>query len=296
MTGPRWAALLLTSAVLLALAGAGGARADTGGSVTEFGWWTKTPGATTQAGGGFQVADAPGGPVSVAAIRLDITASSLSTAKLVLPEAQQVGTAVVQVCRTTSQWKAESPGMYANAPTPDCTSPVAMQRDATALVWTADVLPLLSGVTGEASLMVVPGPPPSPLPAPAPFQVSFHTAELQAEGSTSETPVVAPTDTSGGGFADTFGAGSSVGSPADFGVTAPLPGPAVPAPAPSEQVLTAPVQTQGRFPQQGDVGAPKHGANQPWGRLPLLVIGAAAIGAATSEGRRQLRARGLVAA
>jgi hypothetical protein len=171
-----------------------------------------------------------------------------------------------------------------------------MQRDATALVWTADVLPLLSGVTGEASLMVVPGPPPAPLPAPAPFQVSFHSAELQAEGApASETPAVAPTDTSGG-FADTFGVGSAVGSPADFGVSAPLPGPAVPAPAPSAQVFTAPVQTSGRFPQQGDVGAPSHGANQPWGRLPLLVIGAAAIGAATSEGRRQLRARGLVAA
>lgn len=295
MTRSRWSAGLLACTVMLALVGVGGARAETGGSVSEFGWWSKVPGAATQAGGGFQVADGPGGPLSVAAIRMNVTASTLTSARLVLPEVQQVGTAILQVCRTASSWTAASPGQYDSAPKPDCTSAIPMARDGAAVAWTADILPLLNSGPGQVSVMIVPGPPAAPLPAPAPFQVSFSDANLESEGS-SEAPVAPSTSDSSGGFAETFGAGSSVGSPADFGVPAPLAEPVTAAPAPNEQVLTAPAQTPGRFPQRGDVGAPSGGADQPWGRLPLLMVVAAAIGAAASVARTQLRARGLIAA
>ena len=295
MKPTRWAVLLVAATVFLALAGGTGARAEPGGAVVEFGWWTQVPGAVNPAGGGFTVADSPVDRLSVAAIRLSVTAPSLTSAKLVLPENQQVGTAVVQLCPTQSAWTAASPGPWDQRPTPDCAAPIPLVRDAAALVWTADVLSLLSRGAGEVSLMVVPGPAAAGLPAPAPFQVSFRGADLQSEAGAAlpdVAPAPAPAD---GGFADTFGAASAVGSPSDFGVPDPLPGPAVAAPPANEQIVAAPVQTPGRFPQRNDAGAPGGGADQPWGRLPLLTLAAAAVGAGTSVGRSQLRERGLLA-
>jgi hypothetical protein len=290
----RWAVALVASTVFVALAG-GGARADSGGAVTEFGWWTQVPGATTQAGGGFQVADSPAGQLSVAAIRISITASSLVSAKLVLPEAQQIGSAIVQVCRTTSTWTAASPGTWDKKPTPDCATPIPLVRDAASTSWSADVMALLSSGPGEVSLMVVPGPPPAGLPAPAPFQVSLGGAELQSEaGAALPDPVAAPAPAESG-FTDTFGAASSVGSPSDFGVPAPLPTPVVEPSAPNQQVAAAPAQTPGRFPSRNDAGAPGGGEKKPWGRLPVLTLAAALVGAGTSVGRSQLRERGLLA-
>lgn len=295
--GVRWAAALLGAAVFVALAGGTAVRAESGASVTEFGWWSRAPAATTPAGGGFEIADSPAGQLSVAAIRINVTASSLSSAKLVLPENQQVGAGIMQVCPTTSPWRPESPGMFDQAPKPDCQNPIAMVRDAggTAPTWTAEVLPLLSGGPREVSLMVVPGPPSAPLPAAAPFVVSLRGADLFSEAG-SALPDVAPSPEADTSFDSTFGAASSVGSPSDFGQPAPLPQPAAPAVPESEQIVAAPAQTAGRFPTRGDVGTPGGGADQPWGRLPLLTLAAAAVGAVSSVGRTQLRARGLLPA
>ena len=293
MRSGRWGAALLASAVFVALTGGGGARAESGAAVLEFGWWSRAPGAATPAGGGFQIADSPAGVVSVAALRINVTASSLSSAKLVLPENVQVGSAVLQVCPTTSPWTAQSPGPFEEAPTPDCQAPVAMVRDAAQLVWTAEVLPLLSGGQREVSLMIVPGPAPAPLPTPAPFQVAMRGAEVQSEAGAG-LPEAPSESTDASGFASTFGAASSVGSPSDFGVPAPLPSVAAPPVPESEQIVAAPAQTQGRFPTRGDVGTPGGGDDQPWGRLPILSLAAAAVGAVSSVGRTQLRARGLL--
>lgn len=292
MKPTRWAIALLTASVFVALAG-GDVRAEPGATVTEFGWWSQVPGATTPAGGGFQVADSPAGPLSVAAIRVSVTAATLSSGTLVLPESEQVGTAALQVCLTRSAWSPSSPGPWNQRPTPDCAAPIALVRDAAALSWTAQVLPLLSSGPGEVSLMVVPAP--AATPVPTPFQISFRGAGLQAEAG-SAVPEPAGSSGPASGFDSTFGGASAVGSPSDFGVPAPLPEPAV-APVPAnEQIVAAPAQVGGRFPQRGDVGIPGGGADQPWGRLPLLVLAAAAIGAGTSVGRMQLRARGLLAA
>jgi hypothetical protein len=292
---PLRALALLAVIPLLAWA-AGGARADSGAAVSEFGWWTQAPGgATAQSGGGIQVADSPAGNVSVAAVRISVSATSLTSANLVLSEGQQVGTAIIQICPTTASWTATSGGAWDQRPEPNCASPIPMERDATTLTWTASVLSLMPSGPAEVSLMIVPGP--STLPAPAPFNINFVNAEIQAEGTTDvPTPAAGPSESSGGGFDTTFGAASDVGSPADFGVPTPLPEPAVAAPAANEQAIAAPSQVGGRFPTRGDTGLPAGGSKQPWGRLPLFVLLAIAVGAAASFGRVQLRDRGLLSA
>jgi hypothetical protein len=292
----RRPALLLVALVPLLAWAAGGARAETGATVAEFGWWTQAPGgATAQAGGGIQVADSPAGNLSVAAVRITVSASSLTSATLVLSEGQQVGTAILQVCPTTSSWSAAAGGPWDQRPEPNCTAPIPLVRDAAALVWTANVQSLMPTGPAEVSLMVVPGA--STLPAPAPFNINFVNAEIQAEGTTdAPTPAAGPSDSSGGGFDTTFGAASDVGSPSDFGVPAPLPTPAVAAPAANEQAIAAPAQVAGRFPTRGDVGLPGGGDKKPWGRLPIFIVLAIAVGAAASFGRVQLRQRGLISA
>ena len=288
----RWATVLLGAAVFVALAGGTGVRAESGANVTEVGWWSRAPAATTPAGGGFEVADSPGGALSVAAIRVNVTAPSLTSARLVLPENNQTGNGVLQVCTTASAWRPESPGMYDQAPAPDCGSAIAMVRDPAQPAWTAEVMPLLSGGPREVSLMVVPGPAPAPLPAPAPFVVSLRGAEVISEAG-APLPDVGGSPPPPSAFDSTFGGASAVGSPSDFGVPAPLPAAPVVVPA-SEQIVAAPAQTPGRFPTRGDVGTPGGGANQPWGRLPFLTLAAAAVGAVSSVGRVQLRERGLL--
>jgi hypothetical protein len=288
----RWSGVALACAVFLALAGDVGARADTGATVAEFGWWSQRPAASAQSGGGFEVADSPAGALSVAAVRIAVQAPSLTSATLRLPENQPVGTAILQACSTTSAWTAAGPGDWSQRPQPNCASAIPLKRDDAAVAWTVNVLPLLPPGTREATVMIVPGP--AATPVPAPFQITFRGAELTAEAGPAETPPPASSGAIPGSTGDAFGAVPSTGQLADFAVPPPLAAPAAPATPSSEQIVAAPAQTSGRFPTQGQVGVPAAHTRKPWGRLPLLVLAAVVVGTVTGTGRRQLVARGLL--
>lgn len=161
--------------------------------VDKVNWWSKRPAAQPTVGDtSFEVASGPDGNESVAAIRVLIF-GSVTKGTLVISEAPNQTTAVsvpkIQACQT-SQWTTlnTSPGPYAQAPKPDCTSPVALTRDDKGN-WTGDITPMLQGAFNERDIMVMPAPDKT-LPIPPTFFVQFATARIEADGTPDVTTTV----------------------------------------------------------------------------------------------------------
>lgn len=283
MTRPR--AVLALTATLLALASPVGAQQAA--SVSDVGWWSRRPGAVPEVDGAFEVARGPDNEdLSIAAVRLDVRAASLFRAVLSLAETG--GTlqdrAVLNVCGTSTEWASPAnPGAIEDAPAPDCDAgSVALRRDATTGRWTGDVQLLLSGKTGEVSVVIVTAPPESPLPVDPGFRVTFADARIFAEGSTATAePDAQP---------------PAAELPDDPAAAAPLPAsepqPAAPAPAPAPNppAAAAPVQEPGSFPTQ-PLGEADPGQPKPWWRLAIFVPVSLAVGVAVARGRAILAGR-----
>jgi hypothetical protein len=263
------------------------------------GWWTDQPGAAAQPDGGFQVGGVGGQPVSVAAVRFS-TPSGVTTATISLQESGGFVTPAssLQVCPTADPWEPANPGATADAPTPDCTNPIVLTRDAENLVWTAEVGQLLPSLGGEPSLMIVPGVEAgggSPLDPG--FSVTFSGAALAvtaAPGTTSTTFSSFSPPSGGGGSggssSPSFG-GSSSGSVNGIGPVTPTtaaPAPPTTVAATGGEAFAPPEFAAGATP--GDGG----GKKQPWQRLLLLVPLSAAIGVGTVYGKRILQQRGVL--
>ena len=308
------AAALATVAFGFALV-PGEVSAQAAASVAETGWWSRQPAAVP--GSAFEVARAPDGDISVTAIRIRVD-GQVGSAQLQLTEVQTTGSPSLQVCPTLATWTVPNPlpGAWDSRPAATCgPTPVRLVRNDVQGIWSVDLRSFLPPGQPTVSVMIVPAPDesitvPPPLPAPPvgipvappvtppppstipgqtpvplPFTVSFSRAELLADGGASLDTPAGSTD---GSALDTP-AGDLGGSDSFFAT------PEIPTPA--EQAVASPAQVEGRFPQRGDVGLPpKKGAHQPWGRLPLLTLAAVAVGAGTTFGRGQLRARGLLGA
>ena len=308
------AAVLAGAAIGLALV-PGEVSAQAAASIAETGWWSRQPAAVP--GSAFEVARAPDGDVSWTAIRIRVDGQP-SSAQLQLAELQATGSPSLQVCPTLATWTPPNPapGMWDARPTPTCgATPVRLAHNEVQKIWSVDVRSFLAPGQPTVSVMIVPAPDesitvPPPLPAPPvgipvappvtppppstipgqtpvplPFTLSFSGAQLLAEGSvtTDSGPV------GDGGFGSSLDTAGDLGTSDSFFATPDIP-------APNQQAVASPAQVEGRFPQKGDVGLPdKEGAHQPWGRLPLLTLAAAAVGTASGVGRRQLRERGLLA-
>jgi hypothetical protein len=208
-----------------------------GATVIELGWWTTTASTTTPAGG-FQVGKTPDGADSaVAAFRIRVD-GEVTKAILILVEGaggQFKEGAGIDACPTTAAWTVASGGPIEQAPKAECDSAkVPLTRNPSAGTWTADLLPLLAGKSGEVSVVLRPGavttiapptppavpsppvvPPLVPVPtAPAPppeatiptpvdpgFTVEFTKADLDSTGSDSSS-------SSGGGAVDSGSSGT----------------------------------------------------------------------------------------
>jgi hypothetical protein len=139
--------------------------------VTDVGWWTLATGAP-KAAGGFQVAQAANGSdQSVAAIKVKVNSTNITSALFVLNEAtssfRSDGSGVT-ACRTTTDWKPANPGLWIDVPKRDCTKHIQMVRSATQQAWSANLLPLLGDKPGTVSIVFVPGTPAPPyLPVPS---------------------------------------------------------------------------------------------------------------------------------
>jgi hypothetical protein len=291
---------LLAAAGIAALvfAATGIAGALDGDPPTNVGWWSQDPTAAAAPEGGFKVAGVAGQPVSVAAIRVS-TPSGVTSATRSLPEADGgfvTPATALQVCKTTDPWEPANPGAYDDAPTPDCAAPVALTRDADALVWSADVGPLLPSLGGEGSLMIVPSETAgggSPLDPG--FSVTFSGAALAiaaAPGTTMPTATTLYTAPAPSGGTSSGSGSGSFSAPGPVTPAAPA-APTTPDTAPADadqqsgEAFTPPALAGGATPGGG-------GADQPWERLLLLVPLSAAAGVGTVYGRKLLERRGVI--
>lgn len=125
-------------------------------SVTGVGWWSRSPAASAPEGG-IAVSNAPDGPVSVAALRVDLGDTGVTSGTLTLPQVGGAAPAGAQIaiCVIGDGWEAEAGGAMEAAPATTC------DGTSTALVangesWTASVTDLIGESKGTVAFAVVP--------------------------------------------------------------------------------------------------------------------------------------------
>lgn len=285
--------------VALVIVLSGVAAALDGDAPQTTGWWSSEPGASAQEGGGFQVGAVGGTPLSVAAVRFS-TPSGVTSAKLSLQEASGgfvTPATSLQACITSDQWEAANPGAMADAPKADCSNGVPLERDATTLVWSAEVASLMPTGGGTPSLMIVPGTSPgggSPLDPG--FRVTISEAKLAVISAPGTTAGIAPSggvDFSSPDSAASYDPNATGGSISGIGSLTPTtvaPETTSSTIAQSESFAPPPL-AKGASPGRG-----RDGKSQPWARLLFLVPLSAAIGVGSVYGRRILSERGVVEA
>jgi hypothetical protein len=257
--------------------------------VAAVGWWSKRPAAQPTPGtNSFEVASGVDGTESVAAMRIVIT-GAVTKGTLVLVEASNPLTfkPKLQACPTDTPWVlSASPGKYADAPTPNCASPIALTRDDKG-TWTGDVTALLSGPFSERSIMIVPAPDKS-LPVPPTFFITFASPRIDAEG----TPDVPAATTS---------APAPVTIPAAVVPSGPS-GPAPPSRPPATVAPTTPAAPTTVAPAAGAPVTPARFAvpqtapkRKPWNKLVWILPLAALVSFGYTFGRKTLAERGVLA-
>jgi hypothetical protein len=281
MSNPRRAFIAIAGAAVL-FGYAPAASAQDAASVTAVGWWTQRPGASALPDGGFEIAGAPSGPISEAALRVEVRSAQISFALLELTESSQVfgSVAGINACPTTDSWKPANPGAWGDAPTPRCESvEVPLSRSDTGL-WTGDVSRLLR--VGTVSIVLV-GVPATSDGAPIAFQTVFAGARLTASAPT--TPTAPPPETS---------EPPAYTSPDDTTTVVPTPDPS-PATAlePPPAVLTTPEEPGLDATTATATDPDDGGESAPWWRLIFLVPISIAVGIVAAFVRRAAIERGI---
>lgn len=160
----RTARILALAAVVLAgvlvpgvVASAQQASGPVEVSVSQVGWWTSRPGATSTEDAGFEVAtDGAGEPQSVAAVQTIIDAATVDSFAISLSESSALAEfSSIAVCRIEVGWVAENPGSLEDAPPPECSTKVHLTRSADAMTWLGDLTPLVRD-GGTVSLAFLP--------------------------------------------------------------------------------------------------------------------------------------------
>ena len=263
-------------AVVFAVALPGVASAE-GAAVTQLGWWSQRPGASAQPAGGFELALSPSGPISQAAVRIQVDSVQLSSAYLELTESSGVGSEVagVMACPTTDPWEPANPGSWGVAPEPNCTRSENLSRAGDGL-WSADISQLLS--VGTISIVLVPSSHADTQGAPIPYQLLFSGARLiaSAPGEPAPEPTSAPPPSAPPAAPDTD---TTPTQPSDDIPAAPVAS-ATPLPAPT-------AVAQPTFAPARDEAEP----GRAWWRLVILTPLAALVGTGSVFARRFMRER-----
>jgi len=144
-----------------------------GSPAAAVGWWTRSPVASAPAGG-FEVAKAPDGALSVAAVRIDAGAA-VTRGRLDLTQTEGAGdqVAAVTVCPAGDDWTPATGGDLAKAPPARCDlASVALTRGEGG-AWTADVTALLASPNRPGwSLALVPD------PGAPPYRLAFGPPDV----------------------------------------------------------------------------------------------------------------------
>ncbi len=256
------------------------ASAQQAALITAVGWWSQRPGAAELPDGGFEVALFPNGPVSQAALRVDVT-TPLSSALLELTESEQVlgDVARILACPTSDTWTPANPGTWADAPAANCDdASVALGRSATG-TWTGDVTSLLRG--GMSSVALVPFSELSETQQSATFQVVFSKARLTASAPSTPFPAT-------GTPTPVYAPPPPVAPQIPSGPVGLFPAPVAPAPTPPTDLYAASAEPFDSAAGDEDPTEPK-----PWWRLLFGIPLSAVAGVGAVFVRRILQRRGL---
>lgn len=280
----------MAALVVVAVAAPAGAQP----SVVAVGWWSRSPIAGAPEGG-VAVGAAPDGPVTVAAVLLDLGDHGVTAASLTAVEVGGVaqGLASLRVCPVAPGWPPAAGAPLEQAPQPACEGgSTDFLRDGPSSTWGADLSPLLDGKTGLFALMVVPAAGGAPL-----YEVRLARPALTAvpdpavAASAVDAKAVEPADVFASVPAEELDANAE---PLALG---PLPEPDG---APLEALAEEPGEVLGRFPAVEEPGTggspaavPTPLREQPGraGRALAFTAIAAGAGIVGGVGRRLGRAR-----
>ena len=222
--------------------------------VRAVGWWTRSPAPPTVPSGGVAVGNAPDGPLTVAAVRIDVGGGATGTTlKLAEAGGQGQQVAAIQACPAADTWSTENGGDLSHAPKASCDvakAPLARGADGT---WSGDVQKLVEGKTATVSLAILPDTSQSPVSA---FQISFAAPVVRGSVSTSSS---SGTDSSFQGATSSSPATSGFASPttppaASFSIPA---SPSVSPPTTAAPAAATPGSTEGPTTQ---IAARRYGA------------------------------------
>jgi hypothetical protein len=293
--------LLVAAVAVVAWSAAGIGTAAASGDITDVGWWSRNP-LSSAPDGGFAVGSAPDGPTAVAALRFDLGGGVETLVLDVTPTTDAVALASLEVCVGDDGWTPESGGGWGDAPTTTCagaTVPFARAGDG----WRADVSSLVQGLTGSASIAVVP----TSGSGTVPYEVRFADARAVATGARAapSPDAAAPAPTAQVSAAPGPGpAPSPSPAPPPISGGGALPTPAAPPPAPSApaadpagdaavaDVEPAEEEASSTFELANAGLLDDVGASDPrWGEALVLVLIGLAVGAAVYGSSRFSAAR-----
>jgi hypothetical protein len=133
------------------------APASAAGSVTAVGWWTRSPVASAPEGG-LTIGNAPDGPLSVAAVAVDLGTSGVSSATLSLEQAGGAavpGPGQLVACVVGGSFPPDAGAPIEEAPATTCDAtqaPVAVNGT----TWTVNVGELVGDKRGAVGIALVP--------------------------------------------------------------------------------------------------------------------------------------------
>ena len=120
------------------------------------GWWTRSPAASAP-DGGFTVGNAPDGPVSVAAIEVDLE-DGVSSASLSFAQTGGAAPTAAQLvaCIIASGFGAVEAGPIEEAPATTCSTTQAPVTSADGTTWKVDITELVGDRAGTVGVAIVP--------------------------------------------------------------------------------------------------------------------------------------------
>ena len=258
------------------------------------GWWTRSPAASAP-DGGFTVGNAPDGPVSVAAIEVDLD-DGVSSASLSFAQTGGAAPTAAQMvaCIIAGGFGAVEAGPIEEAPATTCSSTQAAVTSSDGTTWRVDIGDLVGDRRGAVGVAIVPATGASGL-----WELQLDKPSLQATAAPSSggssggrSPAVKPfaTTATTAYTAPSSGGASSFSAPRPPAVQTPPTTVAEAVAATTTTVLEgAPIDTVAL--SAANAGSDGGATGRPVGQAITLVIVAAVVGVLGGVGHKVATAR-----
>lgn len=269
------------------------------GARASAGWWSRSP-AQSAPQEGFAVASAPDGPVTVAAIVVEVS-GAVTSGTVSAVEVGGLGqqAALIVVCPAAAPVPlSEDGGDLDDAPQADCGRGAApFERNSDSLRWSADLTDFAEGLRDGGSLVILPAP--SEAPVQPTFEVRFAAPEVDLRtGAPEGVPDQSGSSPAPGPTADptprttpvTFGSGPAPDPPApsplfELDAVDPVEESAAPSPAVMPEITEDEVREAASSPVRATAGISAGSGPQFGKAVGFVVLSALAGACVTATGR-----------